>query len=144
MCPNRAAACADSHCLTAEKMPVLLSMSIPLRLDMKKMSASMAMTAIQEIMHAVLRWILPVTCGFSGFEALFAVGWEAFSLVIMHPSLAKTSPRAGGVRGRSRKVRGQGAAFAGLARQPFREHGSNAIEAMLAHKRDNGYAAYPW
>ena len=111
LCPNRAAACADSHCLTAEKMPVLLSMSIPLRLDMKKMSASMAMTAIQEIMHAVLRWILTVTCGFSGVEALFAVVWEAFSLVIMHPSLAKTSPRAGGVRGRSRKVRGSRRGF---------------------------------
>lgn len=85
---------------------MLLSMSIPLRLDMKKMSASMATTAIQEIMHAVLRWILSVTCGFLGVEALFAVIWEAFSLVIMHLSLAKTSPRAGGVRGRSRKVRG--------------------------------------
>lgn len=51
---------------------MLLSMSIPLRLDMKKMSASMATTAIQEIMHAVLRWILSVTCGFLGVEALFA------------------------------------------------------------------------
>ena len=57
---------------------------------------------------------------------------------------SKNVPTRRGRAGTFTKGAGVKAPLSGLARQPCREHGSNAIEAMLAHKRDNGYAAYPW
>ena len=56
-------------------MPVSgVYLDCPLLLDMKKMSTSMAMTAIQEIMQAILRWLFAGDLRILGIRSVVCSG----------------------------------------------------------------------